>query len=157
MFYDQYERLCREHNVKPTRVMRDLGQSSTSPQRWREGMMPKIETVLQIAEYFGVSLDYLFAEELGRTHEAAHATSNSAKYSSNVIQGGMSNNTNIDQSRKTGEDNAPQGLEAELLRAFARLTKVNQAQALSRLYELEAAQDAAEGVRKTETDGTTSY
>lgn len=150
MFYDQYERLCKEHNVKPTRVMRDLGQSSTSPQRWREGMMPKIETVLQIAEYFGVSLDYLFSEELGRTHENATMTAHSNNGSA-VIQGGVGNNASV------SNGNAPQGLEAELLRVFARLNNVNKAQALSRLYELEAAQDAAEDVRRSETDGATSY
>ena len=144
MFYDQYERLCREHNVKPTRVMRDLGQSSTSPQRWREGMMPKIETVLQIAEYFGVSLDYLFAEELGRINSNASIASQNTNCIA-VIQDGNGNNSIANNSC------APQGLEAELLRVFARLTKVNQAQALSRLYELEVAQDAANDGKKTET------
>ena len=36
-----------------------------------------------------------------------------------------------------------QGLEGEMLRVFRGLSKINQAQALSKLYELEAAQDAA--------------
>ena len=63
MFYDQFERLCRQRNIKPTRLARDLGISATAPGRWRDGAEPKMETVKMIADYFGVTTDYLLSDE----------------------------------------------------------------------------------------------
>lgn len=130
MFYDQFERLCRQRNIKPTRLARDLGISATAPGRWRDGAEPKMETVKMIADYFGVTTDYLLSDEpLGNS-----ANSN---VSSALVQGSPGGNANV------GGGEVLQGLEGEMLRVFRGLSKINQAQALSKLYELEAAQDAA--------------
>ena len=145
MLYDQVNRLCFERGVKMTRLARDLNLSSSAPARWKQGSLPKAETIQKIADYFGVTTDYLLSGDSTSTM-TAHSNNGSA-----VIQGGVGNNASV------SNGNAPQGLEAELLRVFARLNNVNKAQALSRLYELEAAQDAKGEVRKAETDGATSY
>lgn len=130
VFYDQFERLCRQRNIKPTRLARDLGISATAPGRWRDGAEPKMETVKMIADYFGVTTDYLLSDEpLGNS-----ANSN---VSSALVQGSPGGNANV------GGGEVLQGLEGEMLRVFRGLSKINQAQALSKLYELEAAQDAA--------------
>ena len=145
MFYDRVDKLCHDRGIKITRLARDLQLGSGAPNRWQKGSVPHSATLQKIADYFDVSVDYLISDTPAPVM-TAHSNNGSA-----VIQGGVGNNASV------SNGNAPQGLEAELLRVFARLNNVNKAQALSRLYELEAAQDAAEDVRKAETDGATSY
>ena len=96
-----------------------------------------LDAALKVAEYFDVSLDYLFAEELGRNPDTVSRMVANNVTGSALVQGGAGNTVSV------GDASAPQGLEAELLRVFHGLSKMNQAQALAKLYELEAAQEAA--------------
>lgn len=71
MFYDIYERLCREKGVTPTKASVEIGFSKGSVSYWKkkrkEGIdaKPDSYTAAKIADYFGVSVDYL----LGRTDD----------------------------------------------------------------------------------------
>ena len=60
MFYDLFCRLCQEKGVSVTRATVDMGLSRTIGSKWkRTGATPNGETLSRIAEYFGVSTDYL--------------------------------------------------------------------------------------------------
>ena len=71
MFFDIFKALCKEKGVSPTKASEEIGFSRGSVSYWRkqqkEGKEAKPDpyTAEKIADYFGVSIDYL----LGRTND----------------------------------------------------------------------------------------
>lgn len=64
MFYDLYCSLCTQKNIKPTRAAIEIGLSKGLPSTWKKfGTTPQREQLVKIAEYFGVSVDYLLGKE----------------------------------------------------------------------------------------------
>ena len=63
MFYSTLQALCEKKGVKITNVVADLKISTGNLSKWKAGVIPKSATITKIADYFGVSADYL----LGRT------------------------------------------------------------------------------------------
>ena len=59
MFYDTLVKLCKEHNVKITPLVVSFGVSGSTPTAWKKGASPNSDIVIKLAEYFGVSTDYL--------------------------------------------------------------------------------------------------
>lgn len=59
MFYDTLNALCEERGLKLTNVINELGFSSGNLSRWKSGITPKGATIAKLANYFGVSTDYL--------------------------------------------------------------------------------------------------
>ena len=67
-FYEIFEFLCKERGVSPTRAARDNGLKQQSVSSWKKrGSTPKAETVQKLADYFGVSVDYLLGAKLPPT------------------------------------------------------------------------------------------
>ncbi|MBQ4426309.1 MAG: helix-turn-helix domain-containing protein [Oscillospiraceae bacterium] len=60
-FYDRYCELCRGRNMKPhSRATTDLlGISNGSVTVWKNGTLPKAETLDRLSRFFGVTVDYL--------------------------------------------------------------------------------------------------
>lgn len=71
MFFDLFKRLCMEKGVTPTKASEEIGFSRGSVSYWKkkyiEGVdaKPDSYTAAKMADYFGVSVDYL----LGRTED----------------------------------------------------------------------------------------
>lgn len=65
MFYDTFVKLCEQADKSPSRVLGELGISTGSLGRWRNGVMPGAESLIALADYFGCTTDYL----LGRTDD----------------------------------------------------------------------------------------
>lgn len=64
MFYRQFDMLCQKTGTTPTAFVRDVLELSTSKvTAWSKGSIPKYETLTKIADYFGVSIGYLFDGE----------------------------------------------------------------------------------------------
>lgn len=63
MFWDIFVELCEKNEKKPTPVLKDLGLSSGTATFWKKGKIPHDTTLLKIANYFGVSVDYLLGKE----------------------------------------------------------------------------------------------
>lgn len=59
MFYDNLQRLCKERGVKITHVITALGCSQGNLSKWKNGGVPKAETIIKIANFFDVSTDEL--------------------------------------------------------------------------------------------------
>lgn len=58
--YEIFERLCRERGVTPYRVSEATGIRTSSLSGWKAGKFtPKQEKLKKIADYFGVSIEYL--------------------------------------------------------------------------------------------------
>lgn len=59
MFYDKYLRLCVAKNSTPTREALEMGLTSATVNRWKNGSEPTDVTLLKVAEHFGVSVSEL--------------------------------------------------------------------------------------------------
>lgn len=58
--YDVFVQLCQKKGVTPHFVGRQLGIASSSMSEWKSGRSElKTDKLKKIADYFGVSLDYL--------------------------------------------------------------------------------------------------
>ena len=62
-FWNKYEALCALRNESPTRVAKDIGVSSSALTKWRTGRIPSGETLLVVADYFNVSVEYLLKDD----------------------------------------------------------------------------------------------
>lgn len=71
MFYDVFKKLCDDRGISPTHASEEIGFSRGSVSYWKRRCMegsdakPDSYTAEKIADYFGVSVDYL----LGRTDD----------------------------------------------------------------------------------------
>lgn len=63
MFWKIFVKLCSERNTKPNPVAKSLNISSGAVTKWKAGAMPNDTTLYKIANYFGVSVEYLKGEE----------------------------------------------------------------------------------------------
>lgn len=71
MFFDVFKQLCEERGITPTKASVEIGFSRGTVSYWKkkhkqgEDAKPDSYTAAKIADYFGVSVDYL----LGRTDD----------------------------------------------------------------------------------------
>lgn len=61
--YQKFQTLCLQKHVTEYRVSKDTGISASTFTRWgRDELHPKRDKLLLIANYFGVSIDYFYAD-----------------------------------------------------------------------------------------------
>ena len=65
LFWERFYSLCSEKKVKPNTVCAELGYSSATSTHWKNGTIPKGDVLLNLADYFHCSVDYL----LGRVEQ----------------------------------------------------------------------------------------
>lgn len=58
-FYDIFSELCKNRGVSPSAVTKAIGLTTANATYWKQGSVPKSETLWKLANYFGVSVDYL--------------------------------------------------------------------------------------------------
>ena len=63
-FYDNYLRLCSLHGVSPSATAKKVGVDKSSVSRWARGSAPRRQTLLRVADYFGVSVEDLLGDEM---------------------------------------------------------------------------------------------
>lgn len=129
MFYDQFLSLCNQHDIKVTALARKLGISPSAPKRWEEGSTPDLVNAKKIADYFGVSIDYLMAGSSSAPYNQIGDVSGSA-----IVQG--VNGGSVSVSNGSGHTELT-AAEAELLRIFRGLDVRGQNAVMSCLYEQE--------------------
>ena len=64
-FINRYQYLLKKFNVSNHKVSIQAKTNESSYWLWRKGSEPKIETLIKLAQYFNVSIDYL----IGRSDE----------------------------------------------------------------------------------------
>ena len=58
--YEIFEKLCNERGIRPYKVSLDTGISTATLTNWKKGnYVPKEDKLRKIADYFGVTYDYL--------------------------------------------------------------------------------------------------
>lgn len=63
MFWENFVALCNKNGTKPNPVAKELGISSGSVTFWKKGKVPHHSTLIKLANYFGVTVDYLLTEQ----------------------------------------------------------------------------------------------
>ena len=62
--YAIFEELCKKRRIKPSVVSRETGISTATLSSWKNGKYtPKQDKLQKIADYFGVSVEYLMTGE----------------------------------------------------------------------------------------------
>lgn len=59
MFFERFSELCEERKISRYKAVLEAGLSRSVVDRWRDGRLPTATTLSKLAEYFGVSVDYL--------------------------------------------------------------------------------------------------
>lgn len=59
MFWKNFYNLCQKANKSPNAVAKELGISSGAVTSWKNGKTPHHGTLIKIAQFFGVSTDFL--------------------------------------------------------------------------------------------------
>lgn len=63
VFFDRFEDLCKQKGVSKQRACIDCGLSRTAWNKWKAGAIPNGDAVQSLADYFGVTTDYLLTGE----------------------------------------------------------------------------------------------
>lgn len=67
MFYDVFLGLCKEFNVTPAKVRKDLGISQSTMASWKSrNLTPNAQTLVLLAEYFHTTPAYLMGNKLAK-------------------------------------------------------------------------------------------
>ena len=64
MFYDRFKVLCDKKGVSCTKAAVQIGLSNATPTKWKKtGAMPDGVTLTKVADYFGITVGELLADE----------------------------------------------------------------------------------------------
>ena len=64
MFWDNFVRLCNQAGKYPNTVAAEVGVKSTGTvMGWKSGANPRQTVLLKLADYFGVTVEYLLTGE----------------------------------------------------------------------------------------------
>jgi transcriptional regulator with XRE-family HTH domain len=68
-FYENYVALCRENGLKPqsAKIMKIANVGSSTITGWKKGAKPSTKPLLNLANYFGVSVEDLLATPKGES------------------------------------------------------------------------------------------
>jgi transcriptional regulator with XRE-family HTH domain len=108
MFWENFLKLCNKNNESPNNVCNKLKLSNATATKWKNGSVPHNTTLLKIAEYFGVTVEYLIGET-------------DIKTSSQLPQGGYHGGT--DRKEKPSEQTEDDELIAECVELLKELNK----------------------------------
>ena len=128
-FWNQFYQLCRNIDLRPTALGSKLNISSGTINNWKNGTIPNGETLMKLADFFDVSVDYL----LGR--ESTQSNSNSITNNGNVISSTQSNNI-VNSSDESKFDTTT----TQVAEAFSNLSFSDKAKVMGLVAELEEQQ-----------------
>ncbi len=63
MFLDVFNELCLKRGEAPNAVAKKLSIASGTVSEWKKGRTPKNSTLKKLADYFGVSVEYMLGRE----------------------------------------------------------------------------------------------
>ncbi len=75
MFFTRFKELCDEKGVSTYRACMDMGLNRSAVAKWKTGGKPNGTTAAKMAEYFGVTTDYLLGHSHSRTAQPQRTVS----------------------------------------------------------------------------------
>ena len=70
MFFNRFRELCDQKNISVYRACTDIGLNRSAVAKWKNGGKPNGSTAAKLAEYFGVTTDYLLGQSEEKTPAA---------------------------------------------------------------------------------------
>lgn len=125
MFYENVKDLCGLHRTNITQLAKDLGLSTSMPTKWKNGSVPKSDTVKMIADHFGVSTDQLLAPS-GASNTIGNVSGSA------VLQGNIGEKITVHNGGASLSDD-----EAEVLRLYRELPVRQRIEWMRYGYDLE--------------------
>ena len=61
--YSQFEKLCRDSGRSIATAASEMNLNRATFTAWKRGAKPKNETLKKVADYFGVTVDWLLSDE----------------------------------------------------------------------------------------------
>lgn len=135
MFYERLKLLCAEKGIKLTNLIQELGMSSGNMNKWKNGVVPKGNTLSKLADYFNVSVDYL----IGKTDEQTNIY-HTNNINSNFVQGNNSGSIsikNIEQKPKEIQQNNLSKEEIGILEVYRSLDIRDRAKFMNFVFDME--------------------
>ena len=62
VFFNRFKALCDEKGISVYRACTDIGLNRSAVAKWKDGGKPNGTTAAKLAEYFGVTTDYLLGQ-----------------------------------------------------------------------------------------------
>lgn len=62
-FKKNFIKICNEQGVSPSKVVEAVGLKRSAYSQWTDESVPRQATLMRIADYFGVTVDYLLGKE----------------------------------------------------------------------------------------------
>ena len=63
MFFVRVTELCKRKGISLSTAAREIGLSNSAITYWKRGSVPKASTVWKLADFFGVTVDYLIGKD----------------------------------------------------------------------------------------------
>lgn len=67
MFFTRFKQLCDQRNISVYRACTDIGLNRSAVNKWKNGGKPNGSTAARLADYFGVTTDYLLGQSEEKT------------------------------------------------------------------------------------------
>ena len=67
MFFNRFKALCDEKQISVYRACTDIGLNRSAVAKWKAGGKPNGSTASKLADYFGVTTDYLLGQSQERS------------------------------------------------------------------------------------------
>lgn len=85
--YDIFEKLCAEKGVTPYRVCKETGLTTSTISNWKAGRYtPKTDKLQKIADYFGISIEFLMGTEEKEESPAYYLSDETAKAAQEIFE-----------------------------------------------------------------------
>lgn len=123
MFKKNFIKFCNLHNKAPTMVLLDLGFAKSTFSNWTEDSIPRESTLQKIADYFGITIEELLAEDVEP----------SVRVNNGII--GNQNKNNVVSVGNSGHANLGE-IETEIVNICKKLDIKRKNALLTRAYEL---------------------
>ena len=65
MFFDRFQTLCEQKGISVYKACTDIGLNRSAVAKWKAGGRPNGNTAGKLAEYLGVTTDYLLTGQTG--------------------------------------------------------------------------------------------
>ena len=65
MFFDRFQRLCDNRGISVYKACTDIGLNRSAVAKWKAGGKPNGNTAAKLAEYLGVTTDFLLTGQVG--------------------------------------------------------------------------------------------
>ncbi|MBQ8833491.1 MAG: helix-turn-helix transcriptional regulator [Oscillospiraceae bacterium] len=63
MFFNRFQALCAERGISVYKACTEIGLNRSAVAKWKNGGSPNGTTAAKLAEYFGVTTDYLLCRD----------------------------------------------------------------------------------------------